>query len=300
MSVVVLGSILAVFAAIFQTVRNSFSKSISNIVNPNTVSFARFGFALPFVMVYFLILLYFFDLSLGDITNKFWLYIATVVFSHTLFNTLLVYLFNLEFFTICVALSKLETIFTAIFGLMIFGVNPSVLGWIAVLGSIIGVLLVSFGKIKKQIYKIIFSKQIFIGLLIGVFGGIAILFVSHAISSIHGGDVFLNAAFTLLVVLSLQSFGLLIYILISNKKELMILCTNFKQSFMIGISGALASICWFLAFAILNPAYVKTVGSVEMIFTLLVGYVFFKDRLNVYEYAGIFLIILSAIGILYA
>ena len=47
-----------------------------------------------------------------------------------------------------------------------------------------------------------------------------------------------------------------------------------------------------------NAAYVKAVGQIELIFSLLISTLFFKDRTSIREILGMLLIGLSALGII--
>ena len=44
---------------------------------------------------------------------------------------------------------------------------------------------------------------------------------------------------------------------------------NWRLCTFIGVTSAVGSICWFTAFALENASYVRSVGQVEAIFTLL-------------------------------
>ena len=60
----------------------------------------------------------------------------------------------------------------------------------------------------------------------------------------------------------------------------------------------LGIIFWFTAFTLQNAAYVKAVGQIELIFSLLISTLFFKDHINAREVLGMLLIGLSALGII--
>lgn len=59
----------------------------------------------------------------------------------------------------------------------------------------------------------------------------------------------------------------------------------------------LASVCWFWAFALMNAAYVRAVGQVELLFTLAVSTFIFLETPSRRELSGIGLLALSVIGI---
>ena len=53
----------------------------------------------------------------------------------------------------------------------------------------------------------------------------------------------------------------------------------------------LASVGWFTAMTIQNAAYVRALGQIELIFTFIASFVFFRERSTGRELAGIVLIV---------
>ena len=60
---------------------------------------------------------------------------------------------------------------------------------------------------------------------------------------------------------------------------------------VIGLSGMLASLCWFTAFALENATYVRAVGQVEMVFTIAASWIVFRERITPREYLGMALVL---------
>ena len=48
---------------------------------------------------------------------------------------------------------------------------------------------------------------------------------------------------------------------------------------------------WFSAFTLQNAAYVRALGQIELVFTLIASAVFFRENLNRLELLGIILIV---------
>ena len=66
-------------------------------------------------------------------------------------------------------------------------------------------------------------------------------------------------------------------------------------SLFIGATSAVGSICWFTAFALQNASYVRAVGQIEVVFTLLASAIYYRERISALEYAGI---ALTVVGVL--
>ncbi|CAA6800452.1 MAG: Unknown protein [uncultured Campylobacterales bacterium] len=183
-------------------------------------------------------------------------------------------------------------------GSFFFSEYLSVFGWVMVIFSVLGIIILTIPKLKTQ--QKINLLPTMIGLFSGLCFAISTICVAKAVSGIDGGDLFLNVGICLFLVLTFQSLILLVFLLLKNKKDIKVLYKKRYKSIFLGFFGGLASICWFSAFCLINPALVKTIGSVEMIFTVIMGYVFFNDRLGFYEYLGMVVIIVSSLGVLYA
>ena len=60
----------------------------------------------------------------------------------------------------------------------------------------------------------------------------------------------------------------------------------------------LGSAGWFTAMTLENAAYVRAVGQIELVFTFIASYFFFRERSNTLELAGILLIVTGIIILL--
>ena len=76
--------------------------------------------------------------------------------------------------------------------------------------------------------------------------------------------------------------------------------TKAKATFLVGLTGMLGSLGWFTAFTLQNAAYVRTLGQVELVFSLLVGAIVLKERVTMRELLGMAFLGASLIGIVLA
>ena len=85
------------------------------------------------------------------------------------------------------------------------------------------------------------------------------------------------------------------YIFYTDIKQFYLILLNWKHGAIVGLFGALASLCWFYAMSVQNVAYVRALGQIELVFTLLVSIFYFKEKISSNEIIGI---ITTIIGIL--
>lgn len=57
-----------------------------------------------------------------------------------------------------------------------------------------------------------------------------------------------------------------------------------KVAVWIGLTSLAGSFCWFLAFTLQTAAYVKAVGQIELIFSIMATVLFFKEKITAREF----------------
>jgi drug/metabolite transporter (DMT)-like permease len=65
----------------------------------------------------------------------------------------------------------------------------------------------------------------------------------------------------------------------------------------VGLFSMAGSFCWFAAFSLQSAAYVFAVGQVELIFSLAVSVLVFRERVSGREMGGIALLAVSILAI---
>ena len=64
-----------------------------------------------------------------------------------------------------------------------------------------------------------------------------------------------------------------------------------------GLTSLGGSFCWFWAFTLQNAAYVKALGQVELLLSILASLLFFKEKISLREVAGMGLLVLSILAL---
>jgi drug/metabolite transporter (DMT)-like permease len=120
-----------------------------------------------------------------------------------------------------------------------------------------------------------------------------------AILSLQEGSFVLGATFSLAAGLTVQTLLLLAWLLLFNRAILKALAALWRPSLLAGFSGAAASQCWFLAFALATAASVRTLALVEVLFAQGVTHFVFRQKTTLREVAGIALLLAGAILIVW-
>jgi drug/metabolite transporter (DMT)-like permease len=289
-----------VMAAFMQAWRNAFQKQLSTTVDAYGVTLARFVGATPLAAVY-LWLLYHFQpvttaFNISEFGARFWIYIAIVAVSQIMATVLMVKLFQQKNYAIGVGLAKSEAILAALIGVAVLGVHLSLLGWLGVLIGAVAVFLLSGARsIGTLSWPIIWT-----GLGSGLCFAIASLMVREASLELTELPFLHRAGWVLLSAITLQNLLLLSWLAIKSPKTLTAMKARKGLTARVSIASFLGSLGWFSAMSLQSVPLVKTLGQIEVLFTLLISLLFFKEKLVKTDHVGLWLVMLGAVLVVWA
>jgi uncharacterized membrane protein len=93
---------------------------------------------------------------------------------------------------------------------------------------------------------------------------------------------------------------LVLYLGIFRRPTLYHLWQRLGLTFKVSVCSFLASVGWFSAMSMQTVAIVKTLGQVEILFSLLISAFFFKEKLAKTDHLGLWLVIVAAIMVIWA
>ena len=282
-------------AVVMQTVRNALQSKLSGAVNTSGVTLSRFILAPPIALVYLLIL---YSSSASQVPEFSGTFIAVILCASLLqiaATSLMVILFKQKNFAIGAGLAKSEALVAGVVGMLFFGSYLTPLGWAGIVIGAIAVFVLSSGNRLHGISV----KTMVIGLACGTCFALTSLLVreaSHMLNVQHT----VAAAWVLLWVLCVQTISLSGYIALTKPFVFRQLTNAKKQVLAISTVSCLGSICWFTAMALQHVALVKTLGQLEVLLTLILSHYWLKNAVTKREIAGLLLIGLAAIFVMWA
>lgn len=291
---------ITIAAAFSQNVRNALQKRLTTNLSTVGATQVRFFYAIPFAVLYMLVLSYGMGYSLPSPNTKFIVYAIVGAVSQIFATELLVKLFVYRNFFIGTTYSKTESIQTAALGFFILSDTLTAGSIAGIAIGIIGVGVISSTKNKfslAEMLKSLGSKTAVIGISSGLFFAIASVSYRGASLSLEGGYV-IKAAFTLISVLVFQSLLVMFYLLKRETGQMTLVIKNWRISWLVGLSGMLASVGWFTAMAIQNAAHIRALGQVELVFAFLASILVFKEKISKIELVGVSLIVFGVLVLL--
>ena len=285
---------ITIAAAFMQNLRSALQKHLKSKLTDAGVTSVRFFYAWPFAVLYCWGLAQLGGFAVPDANAGFLLYCLLGGVSQIVFTFLLVYLFSFRNFTVGTIYSKTEVAQVAVLGLVILGDPLSLAAVLAIALSLVGVVALSVARTRITAASLVAGltgKPTLIGLACGAFLGASVVFYRGGALALGGQGFVMQAAFTLAVSVVMQTVIMAVYLRIREPGQITAVLRNWPPALAVGVAGALASIGWFTAFTIQNAAYVRALGQIELVFTVIASALFFKERTSAREFLGIGLIV---------
>jgi drug/metabolite transporter (DMT)-like permease len=279
---------ISIAAAVFQTLRFMLQKMMAKqTLSAAGATFARFLYSAPFVVLFTAIYLAQTGQSWPTLPPVFWIYAVCGGTAQVLATVCVVMVFKSRNFAVGITFKKSEVILAVVTGLVILGDQVTAWALCAIVLGVIGVLVLSAspeqGRFKM---RDIANRAAGLGLLSGALFAVSAVSYRGASLQIEMGDHWARAAVTLAMVTSMQLIGMAIWLAWRDAPQIGAVWRARRVTAWIGVLSMAGSFCWFSAFALQNAAYVKAVGQIELIFSLMVTVIFFRERIVLREWIG--------------
>lgn len=278
-----------------QTFRNALQSKLSAHITTSGVTLSRFIFAPPIALAYLALLYLISNQAIPAFTASFIFTVLVAAILQIGATALMVVLFKQKNFAVGAGLAKSEALVAGVLGTFFFGSQLSLFGWLGILIGAGAVFILSGASQKGELSL----KTVAIGLACGTCFALTSLCVREA-SHMLNVPFPHSAAWVLLWVLCIQTITLILYIRIKNRNTFSQLKQHAKITLTTSLTSCLGSICWFSAMALQHVAYVKTLGQIEVLFTMLIAYFWLKSPARKHEIIALILIAFAAILVMWA
>ena len=293
--------LITAIASLSQTLRSVFQKNLIGEVGVLVSAYSRFIFALPFVAILSVFFLSSQEVVLlKKLSSTAWFFLIAASICQILFTIILIKLFTLRSFAIGVAFSKTEVIQTTLLEIIILGFILTSHVLLAIIVGFIGMLFMSKQKLIGNLgYNSLLLKQVTLGVLCGIFLGLSSVLYKVALDSVTSDLIYKKVLVVSFLALAFQSAIFGIYILVTEGKENALkLIFKWEKGLPVGFFGCAATFCWFYAFSLVDATLVRAVGQLEIVFSILISYILYKERITGFELIGMSLITISIMALL--
>ena len=283
---------IVLWAALAQTARNAAQRSLVAQAGTLGATLARFLYGVPFALA-FVLLLHAFPATSGAVPAfhpAYFGWLALGAASQLAATAFLLLAMKQRNFVIGVAYSKTDALQVALFGTLFLNELP---GWLTLLAiglATAGVVMLSAPR-KKTGEPLAWTGMAAVyGLASGA--GFAFSAVGFRGAALQMPDVspWLVSGWGVLIAQSLQTVLLGGWLMLRAPQSLRAIVTAWRVSIAAGAMGFAASAGWFAAFALTSAANVRTLGMVEVVFSLVVSHRFMREKLLPAEFAGLALV----------
>lgn len=292
---------ITLFAAFCQNLRSALQKHLKGRLGTTGATFVRFGYGVPFAILYVAVLIAIFDYPLPQISVRFLIAGALGGLAQIFATFLLVYLFSFRNFAVGTAYSKTEPIQAALFGFVLLGEQISWTTGGFILLGIVGVVIISLAKSPVSLdtlKRALLGRAALIGLASAAMFGASAAAYRVASLSLEGTGVPMQAGFALAYATLFQSAVMIVWMSARDPAQLTASLSAWRSAVWVGATGVAGSIGWFTAMTLQNVAYVRALAQVELVFTFLASWLVFKEAISRSEVAGCVLIVAGVLGII--
>ncbi|MGH1368654.1 MAG: EamA family transporter [Maritimibacter sp.] len=281
-------------AALAQTARFALQKRLkSSGLSVGGATFSRFLFAVPIAWALTAILA---TNALPALSPRFWMFACVGGVAQIAATMATVALFSERHFAVGVAFTKTETLMVAGFSALFLGETVSKGALIAICVGVLGVLLISLKPGARLAFS---TRACLLGLTAGALFALAAIGYRGATTSLGEAPALLRASYTLACVTTVQTVLMIPFLRLTDPGEVSRVVGRWRETVFVGVLGMIGSYFWFLAFSLQNAAHVRAFGQLELLFSLLLGWVMFRETSTRREYLGMALLLASILGILY-
>ena len=288
-------------AAVSQTVRSTYQKKLKAPLGDLGASYVRFSYAIPFAWAWVFIYGAWSGEPLPGLTVPFLFWTTIAGVTQIIFTVLLVTLFSHRSFAADTAFSKTEVIQAALFEAVILGHLVSFQVGLAIVIGVIAVFLLSLAKSSLTLRNLrdsLFTRQTAIGLGSGAFLGFCTVAYKAASDSLASDDLVTRASLTGGVSVLIQAALMGLWMWRRAPEQLKASFVHWRDSSIVGLSGAVSTACWFTAFSLYAVAPVRAVGQIELLLVLGISFFYFRERPSGKELFAMLLLAVSIVMVL--
>jgi hypothetical protein len=294
---------VTVLAALLQCWRTALQQKLRHLLSVNAAGFVRFLYGAPTALVIFLVALAATGAPCPVPNAAFLLYCAAGGLCQIVATNLLIMAFGHRNFAVGTAYAKTEAAQSAIIALLVLHEALAPAAWAGIALGLAGVMTLSLagrGMRPRDIIAATTQPAALCGLASGFLFALTTIFIKLGNRAIPGEDIVIKALFAVVLTNTMQTLMQGAWLAWREPAELRKTFTTWRSSMWAGTLSACGSACWFSAFAMTEVALVRSLGQIEIVFTLLFSRFYLHEKLRrgdatglVLIVAGVLLIVLS-------
>lgn len=289
-----LWALFTVIAAVSQTFRNALQRDLTAKLGVVGATHVRFLFGFPFAVLFLWIMTRITGDSIPALDLSLLPTVAVAALAQIGATGLMLAAMQSKSFVVATAYTKTEPVLVALFGLVFLGDHLS-WGMAGAIGiATFGVLLTAWPKNGSGGWSL---PALALGITSAALFAVSAVAFRAAIHALPSGSFGIRASTILALGLAFQSISLSLYLALTNRAALVAILKLWRPSLIAGFMGAFASQFWFLGFALVPAAKVRTLALIEVFFARVISGKMFSEKPTAREGLGLVLIVIG-VGVL--
>jgi drug/metabolite transporter (DMT)-like permease len=267
-----------IIGASLQVARNALQRGMIASSGPWGATLVRFLFGLPFSILFVAVVAKFSPNADPHYNFTFWTSASVGALAQLLATTTLLVSMERVGFAVASTLQHVALPIAALIGFLVYGDPLSEVAWIGVFVTTAGLVTLTWPSRRASGPKPV-SGAIY-GLLSGLCFGLSLNAFRHASIALEPHESIYAALMTVAIVQALQSAGLSLFLIVTDRSAVHAVIKSWKQSLGAGCTGATASAFWFVALSLSPAAPVRAVGTISAPIAAFAGHRVFRERLT--------------------
>jgi drug/metabolite transporter (DMT)-like permease len=296
---------LTIAAALLQTWRTALQQQLRHMLSVNAAGFVRYLYGLPAGLLLLGLSHAAASAALPAPSPGFLTLCAAGGVLQIVGTNLLIMAFGFRSFAVGSAYAKTEAVQGAILAWVLLGEALSPLAILGIAVGVGGVLVLSLGGRGLRpgaLLRATLQPAALCGLGAGAAFALTAICIKEANRALGFGDtaeIIRHALFALVVTNLMQTLLQGSYLAAREPAQLRAAFATWRSSAWVGTLSACGSACWFTAFALAPVALVRSLGQVEMVFTLLFSRFYLHETLRRADVLGLVLVVAGVVLILW-
>jgi drug/metabolite transporter (DMT)-like permease len=291
------------FGGALQAWRTAVQQRLRATLSINAAGLVRYLYGFPVALLLLGLYASLRDIPLPAMSPAFFGYAVAGGIAQIIATNLLLMAFGYRNFVVGTAYAKTEAVQGALLSAWLLGDKLTPLVWAGIAIGVLGVTVLSTGGERLSpaaVLRDVTQPAALCGLGAGFGFAVTSIFIRGATLKLATQDLVLRALLTLAVTSIAQTLLQGLYVIAREPQQIRAIFTSWRTSAQVGVLAALGSAGWFTGFATAPVALVRTVGQVEVVFTMLFSRFYLGEQLARGEVAGLLLVaagvILAVLG----
>ena len=289
---------MTIAAALFQAWRTALQANLRHELSASGAAFVRYFYALPLDALMLFGALWFWQLAVPSLSGVFVLFCLLGGVAQIFGTYFLIQAFAHRNYVVGTAYAKTEAVQLMLISVLIFGIALPVGAIIGLVVAMMGVLWLSLPTEQltwRSWLRASLQPAALLGLAAGLAFALTALSLREASLTLPSDvPVLVKALMVLLMTNSLQVLvqgGFMAGFARADLRQCLI---AWRRALPVGLLSGLGSAAWFTGFALTQVALVRGLGQIEVVFTLLFGHFYLKERFARRE---VWALLLVAVGV---